>query len=285
MLKLIYHSVACQLLGVKPTVSLAAVKAIEEAEQKAKLKLPASIREWYSLKASDVMSHSLTRDHVLKAFRKTANQAKKGPYQLLITLDEEHDGGYAITMKPGDDDPEVVCVYESVSHGQEIWGDFEQGGVFSQFILGEAYKSSTEGLPKLTVLHGRYRPPITIQEKVKAGPPHIDFVLENGFEHVWRHRETDHGGGEYCFVNGFVGPRGRVCISTLADPWKKFSGAMWELAAKKEEDLFALYELLWPMHGFTVIVQARPMPLQTSEARSQKMKTRFLKRFPTAKVE
>ena len=123
-----FHSSTFRLLGVEPSTSDAAVRDIEDAGRRVGLRLPESLREWYSNEgAIEILARYSNQDWPIspRDFAVTEWQGDK-----LLPFKNENQGVcvWAVVLDGSDDPPVYVDVD---SHGTQ-WN--EQAPTFSAYI-------------------------------------------------------------------------------------------------------------------------------------------------------
>jgi hypothetical protein len=159
-MKLKYHGLVCEFLGVTPTLDSKAVQAIEKAEAKAGRRLPASIREFYSIRDLFERMHlgaiSWVRalPDVLKWFVQEAVKPKSKLRMALVSFEMDPDLATTVSFMRAADPKTCGEI-----HGEPI--------PFSELIRETAWYNACEN----SVQAGTVGP-------VEVGPPHRDFVAE-----------------------------------------------------------------------------------------------------------
>src|SRR5262245_45312296 len=114
-----YHTWTFRLLGREPRVSADAVRTIEQWEAQPGIKLPASVREWYSLEGiEEVLAAVWPENRVIPLARflaafagGTPKRKRKGPPFVLLFGKRPASGGCSIYLdRDGTDDPQVSGV-------------------------------------------------------------------------------------------------------------------------------------------------------------------------------
>lgn len=105
-----FHSATFELLGTRPRTTTAALGEIESAEQRLGVRLPPSVREWYSLESAlSVLSEHSNDDPLIpvRDFALTDSTAGR-----LIPIRWENQGvcTWAILLDGSDDPPVLVDV-------------------------------------------------------------------------------------------------------------------------------------------------------------------------------
>jgi hypothetical protein len=265
-----YHSLMLRLLGLEPRVSAEAVRAIEECEARCGRRLPAAVREWYSLEG--VVAALAQREgacgpalltEFLSAFADPGTDpSPRGGRRLPFYGPWRVNTGYqADVTLDGSDDPLVS-------------GGTADDQRFSPYVLDLAWWKTTYDCPHL-VVHGREAK----DHAAEFGPPQYDFFAER-FEELPRAVGSSFGqrsGPEALRAFLFFRPGQRVEVWVKGDPADAVRPASYTLAADTEDGLLDLYGFARPCHG--VLVRLNPT---TSPAGS--FTARFLARFPDAEV-
>jgi hypothetical protein len=252
-----YHARAWRLLGREPALSADAVRAIEECEARCGVRLPAAVREWYSLVgAVEVLAEHeaacgpASLDELLTAFAAAARGGRRAtpPARFVFYGPWRQNTGYEAELDlTGPDDPPVFVHPDTPVEP------------FSGHVLGLAWWKRTFDCSHLFV-------------RAEFGPPDLDYLAEH-FEELPRLVAPD---GSHTLR--FFGWRGRVEVVSQGDPSSAVCAASFTLAADDEERLLDVYGFVGACHGRPVhLVAIGPTP-------DAALKARFRTRFPTAEV-
>lgn len=241
-----YHAQTLRLLGITPKVSAKAVKAIEACEAKCGVKLPAAVREWYSLEGvresladPDGACGPTSVEQVLAQFERAVSPPRREPHHWIELFGpwEVNTGYQAGLQLDGSEDPPVLEDNADVPRR------------FIGFIMSTAWWRVTAAGQPTNAYHG-WTGILGV-----CGPPHLDFMLEN-FELLPVEIEPEFQ------VRNFRGRAardpfelrrfrffrdgGRVEIETKGDPSLQLCPARYMLAADTEPALDALDAFVWP---------------------------------------
>ena len=236
-----YHQAVMDLLSWEPYISAEAVAALAAAEERCGFKLPAAVREWYSIGdvrrvTSDIDSLDWFLTHLQPPGSNWGAHAV-GP-NLCIGGDGG-DGSY-ILLLTGEDDPPIL------EQNEPAYGDFDLHPIadhFSLFVMLYAHYWST------WLLHW---------SNVATGPMQLDYLREH-----FREGPSNRPDGArplYTFYNAgmllIVEPGGDASVREFA--------ANWSLRAETEESFSAALQRLWLIPG---IAQETPQRLRPSVQR------------------
>jgi hypothetical protein len=250
-----YHDWTFRLLGREPRVSANAVRAIATWEVEQRIKLPGSVREWYSLDGMEDFLAMVCPEYrvvplpqFLTSFARAARHTQNGPPQIMV-----FSPGVYLVLE-GLDDPIITPVVRPLS---KALADF-------------AWERVLAGQPNLVV------GTVFDRRMAEFGPPHLDFLLEAlpQARCSWGHPSHIR----------FFRPGGWVQAWPQGDPLGAPCPAWYELWAETEEQLLRLYALLWPCHGAPVALWPRGLRYRCDAATSADFEARFRARFPGVEV-
>jgi hypothetical protein len=231
-----YHAWTFRLLGREPRVSADAVRTIENWDAQHGLKLPAAVREWYSLEGIEDILAAVCPGHrviplaqFLASFARVARHKQNGPPQPLVFSPWPASAAPAVYLVlEGMDDPLITPVP----------GDWRAARPLSKVLADLAWGKVTAGRPSLVAGS------IIDSRTAEFGPPQFDFLLETfpQMKRSWSHPPSIR----------FFGPGTWVQVHPQGDPSDGPCPAFYNLWADMEEQLLDLYDLVWPCHGTPV---------------------------------
>jgi hypothetical protein len=242
-----YHATAMRVLEATPVLSPAALRTIERCGARCGARLPASVREWYSLEGAesllsipDVGGCLEPLDRLLKRFaRLRTDPDGSSPTRTLIYSADSSGFTEELTFD-GTDDPPV----------DDGGTPPRNRGPFSAFVLDMAWGVRTwpERLRAYLPDFGGV-----------LGPPHLDFLIEN-FDELprdkWRGRRNPfRPSAEEVDLFGyrFFGRGCRIRVVADGDATHAERAASWSVHAESESELFAALRFLWPCHGRPIV--------------------------------
>ena len=169
-----YHQKTFNLLRKKPVISSEAVNLVNQYENKFGIKLPAAVREWYSLDgAVDILEKicSIIPISINISEQKFSNWYDSGPYDfisnglLLIAREVQGVANWAIKLD-GTDDPPVLIEVDTAPN--MIWNTYIEH--FSDFIYVTVWDSFYDLSPRELTL--------SAQDK-KISNRDLDFLKHN----------------------------------------------------------------------------------------------------------
>jgi hypothetical protein len=243
-IELKYHTPVFRVLGREPVVSPEAVRAIEECEATCRTRLPAAVREWYSLEGVEQLlaEHSgacgpTSLAYLLEQFvRARARPRVQKPACITIfTAWRANTGWEADLVLTGEDDPPVDA-------------DAEPSQIpSSHYILNMAWWRQTFN-DQPSAIHGHDRK----ADPAVCGPEQLAFLRER-FEELPRDRIAWFNLPPRTLVPGqraqtfrFIKPGWYVEVNTDGDPSTGLRPAVYCLTADTKEELQCLDEMLRP---------------------------------------
>jgi hypothetical protein len=257
-IQLQYHAQTLDLLGRQPEFSHEAIAAINKCEVKCKRKLPAAVREWYSLVGVEGALDDGRKDNVAEPLNGLLGhfKTKRSAPFMFYGASSANTGYFAEVLLDGADDPAVT---------EDQWGE---NLAFSQYVQRLAWDKVTLEVPFTQTSE---RDSIFVAD---VGPPHLDFLRENFHElapQVFSYSQT-------YWTFRFYRPTQRVEVESKGDPSSVERQAAYRLAADSLDGLLALYELVWPVHGAMMRVSLIPgMDFKD-------VKRAFKRRFPHSRI-
>lgn len=123
-----FHSPTFELLGTRPRISAAAVGELEKTERRLKMRLPASVREWYSYE--DALSILASHSNADPPIPVAEFAGVESPVGRLIPIRWENQGvcTWAILLDGSDDPP----VWVDVDSEGNVWQRLAQN--FSTYV-------------------------------------------------------------------------------------------------------------------------------------------------------
>ncbi len=254
-----YHATALRVLEAAALLSRSALRKIERSEAKCGARLPASVREWYSLEnAEKLLTHHegdcgpVPLDRVLKLFAKLQTARRNLSPRRLPIYGCTSSGYGANLFLDGSDDPPVI-------------GDAMRDFPYSEFVLEMAWDCGTDEM----------RPYVFLPDSGGVlGPPQLDFLIEN-FNELPRGIRLDTlrnpfrpslGKADFYFFR-FYGHSCRIRIRAEGDPAIAERPASWDLHADSEEQLFTALRFLWPCWGEGIQFYSGSQPDEQMAAR------------------
>jgi hypothetical protein len=237
--KLVYHQATFDLLGEEPVVSSTALKDIEAWEQRYRTKLPAAVREWYSLEAGTQLCR-VGQGNSMSLQGRFGDSAKAypttgPPKRLSIYFGSPYSGDLVLD---GPEDPPIT----HYSTQKIVWESF------SQFVLECLWgRLTSQGV--LTVLFTQAEP--------SFGPAPLDFLTEH-FQEVPR-KGSLHGGCKFRFYRSEV----RVAVTAVGDPTCSECRAAWKVAATSEAALLGVLREVRPFLSPRATCSTNGAPVET----------------------
>jgi hypothetical protein len=255
-----YHAQTLRLLRAEAVASPAAVRAIERWEAKHGVRLPAAVREWYSLpdpvgllagdggflplaEVLDNFTHAVrTPDRAAAFYCWEGNRET----EMRVPLD-------------GGDDPTAFPLHEKYADPEP----------FTSYVAFHAWGAMTGGTGWTRIFFGDTP---AEQSPILVGPPHLDWLLEH-FELLPQRPGRIRDWQEFCFF----GPLGRVEFTTAGDPRTGERPAFGTHTADTADAAGALVVAVWPFHPgpFSLI------PLDDPKAR-RRIRDRIRRKVPGA---
>jgi hypothetical protein len=273
-IQLKYHQATLDFVGRKPAFSRPAVARIDDAEKKAKLRLPPAVREWYSLTGCDklidphmspwlglVSLRNLLKD--LESARDSTVALSPGDVAPTLQIGYVDGTNYRFWIDlDGSDDPRVVEVDRDMIIAAER---------FSEFVFGLLWEPNYD-LPDDSLA----------AEKHRFGPPPLDFMKEHYKEGLPHYSRCEGQGiydwGEEIPIPGytyrnypFYNSDGMVTIRCSGDPTARELPALWSFRADSVE---ALVKLVAPVWGFGGLNKALRATSEMGKAALKKLKGR-----------
>jgi hypothetical protein len=253
--KLVYHQATFDLLDEEPVISPSALKQIEQGEQACGAKLPASVREWYSLEgAEEKLSVRLCDSwpqplkRVLKEFKTLHSPAQRRTLPHLRIV-----WGYAEAdlILDGSEDPPM----------HEVGKERRR---FSEVVrtLALEHVADTRAFSVLLA-----------KEAGCFGPVQLDFLRERlreaPDERPWRRPHPRTGEPFLCwryrFYNRFVSVR----VIASQDAACRECRSSWAISADSAPELEERLRELWPLVGDPLQFSMAPCPDMGEEAITQ----------------
>jgi hypothetical protein len=267
-----YHAQALRLLGREPERSAKAVLAVRACEEVCGIRLPAAVREWYTLKgavemlaAQDGACGPNSLEGLLDAFVTVASTPKgRPPPRIQFYGPWRTNTGYdADLVLNGSDDPPIIDSEPTKK-------------LFSKYVLDMAWwKTTMDGAPGIHIAGQDWW-----DFAARCGPTHLTFFTDQ-FEELPREAHpylTWAAGRPDLLGFRFFREGWRVAVATKGDPLAGDQPAAYDLHADTEEELFRLYKFVRLCHGVPLhLPPSKPTP-------NEDMKVRFLTRFPSAEV-
>jgi hypothetical protein len=250
-IQLKYHQATLDFVGRKPALSRAAVKLIDAAEQKASLRLPPAVREWYSLTGCDTLPPMSIALAPLQNLLKSLQSARDslgyldGTNDLQIGRLEGTNYSFWLALG-GPDDPPVI----EFEHFDDIIIAAEH---FTEFVFGFAWELNSD-LPDDALA----------AEEHPFGPPPLDFMKEHYKEGLVHYSRSEGDGTEwegdipgYTYRNyPFYNSDGMVTIRCSGDPTARELPALWSFRAQSAEALVRLVAPVWRFGGLSKALRA-----------------------------
>jgi hypothetical protein len=158
-----YHQKSIELLGVTPRISQSQVTLFDSFEEKYRVEIPASLREWYSIENSINLSEKILRTHTSIELKNTPGIQAKCGYLIndsdpfLIAIENQAVWFMAVKPDEGDNPP----VYMRYNEPDESW--VLHANSFSDWINALSWDYTV--LSKLSLL--------TLDEYVVSATPEI----------------------------------------------------------------------------------------------------------------
>jgi hypothetical protein len=116
--KLKYHHATFDLIGEKPVFSDRNIALLEELEAKRNIKLPASVKEWYSLKKAEEILRQYSNDDHIRSVVEFGNseQYLLGEFDLLsegllvLMVENQSTCTWAVKLDNSDDPPVLLTL-------------------------------------------------------------------------------------------------------------------------------------------------------------------------------
>jgi uncharacterized protein (TIGR02996 family) len=257
-----YHRKTFALLNEKPVRSKENVRLIEKWEKRRGIRLPASVREWYSLEAADGklnVEHEHFYSGILQQVLQRAPERchnYAGEVQRGFPVGGWDGGAVCYVPLDGDQDPEIdagfeyqpntfsslafVRVWSNLTRSSEwdlalTWGGWQEsrGSADAKFPLLQA-DDSAFGRRELKQLSTQF------SEGVHQL---VNGHWQDGLHPVSRARLRLFGP---CSVLRYFSPTVRVQVICKGNPAKRSAEAHWHISADSAEDLVeAVAQYLW----------------------------------------
>jgi hypothetical protein len=256
-MKLEYHALTLRLLGRQPEKSPEALEAMERCEAACGRKLPAAVREWYSMVDAETLLETDYGEGVLLPLAKVlagfarVNGNDSAPELLVYEWADPFAPGMRVLRVvvglDASDDPLVRYVYVDFTVPPM------QRATFTEFVLGQAWQKRAFSESYFRMYVGPTGRNVWKTESgpigsACVGPPYLDYLLER-FEEL--PQEGMPPGQRERFFR-FFSPAGRVSLATDGDPRSAVCAAYWNLTADTEEAAVDLYVGLELCHGVPV---------------------------------
>lgn len=261
-----FHTLAFELLGRPVVVSAEAVSAIEKCEKSCGRKLPAAVKEWYSIAgANDALTQRNQAGGAQKLADFLSDFSKPDTKRVRFFGPWNEDTEYgAMVLLDGNSDPEVEVNPPDTPQS------------FSQFVLNTLWWQLT--LEQLHIkIYGPNYFPCTIArsqlEHFSQKFKELPRVIEKDFKF------SDPQSTPFDFHTlRFYRPGQRVEIQCKGDPSSALVPAAFVLTADSEEQLFQLYAESTPCHGTRAEIGPADRPDHAE------IQTRFHSMFPPGKL-
>jgi hypothetical protein len=262
-LKLKYHQATFDMLGEQPIVSDAAVAMILKWENRTKRKLPAAIKEWYSLEGAEAkftVPGAGFAPVSLQSLLKTAEQSKDrtgGMQNVPVGCSEGDYETVDVALLDGQADPWIVnCGAATTDQGR-----------FSAFTFRWMWNVRMDGHPAQEDPGGKIE-----TDKDTCAPGNVDFLLERfqtGLQEIFQARGIPNPFRPVQSIDVytrkdrvlplegapsplperhdyyFFRPGMRIFLSCNGDPATGTRPARWALDADSPEQLEELTRLVW----------------------------------------
>jgi hypothetical protein len=250
-----YHRKAFSLLNEEPVLSKAYARMIKKWERRRGIRLPTSLREWYSLEGAEerlrVDSESffpLSLQSALKGMRKVAST----PPTMSFPFGSWDPGADCYARCDGSEDPLVDDSYESSGHTfsafvfRRLWSRLTHSNEF-----GWEYYPDVDGaeFPRL-----RAKEPAFGKREIAYLAKHFSEAFHRTVDAQWR-VGINPATGEPMRIQAppsvlrFFSPSVRIEIQCRGNPLKRRLEADWDISANSTEDLVeAVAQHLWG-HG------------------------------------
>src|SRR5215510_14345455 len=129
-----YHQKSLEFLGVTPKISQSQVMLVNSFEDLHKVKIPASLREWYSLENSDELFENILQSHTGIRLTDSLDVQKdcglliNGSDPFILVIENQAVWSMAVKFNEGEDPP----VYMRYNEPNEAWKLY--ANLFSDWI-------------------------------------------------------------------------------------------------------------------------------------------------------
>jgi hypothetical protein len=270
--KLKYHQATFLLLDEKPIISARAVKEIDRWEKRSGLKLPAALKEWYSLEGAEEWLQRIQKRFVAVPLRSLFKGLENpwgppgGP--LLLRIGQLDFVAY-FTRIVRSADPPVLMVWDSMDIDQDRFSIFVFRAIWGG-LNGADFIKNEEG--------GNLSSP-----KDTCGPMEFDFLQEHyylGLHEVFEHhqgvnpftkklidvyrlrkkrgkRSSEETSGPDRHDYHFFLPGKRIMVRCFGDPTTGERPASWTIGADSSEKLRDVTQHIWLCGQLSRTLKAR----------------------------
>jgi hypothetical protein len=254
-IQLKYHQATLDFVGRKPAFSRPSVARIDAAEKKVGLRLPAAVREWYSLTRCDTIISPpywielMPLRNLPKSLQAVRDSTVIGPTgdklnDLQVGYVDGTNYRFWLSIGESDDPPVIETDRDIIMAAQR----------FSEFIFGLAWERNPD-LPDDALA----------AEKHRFGPPPLDFMKEH-YKEGLVHYSRSEGHGTYDWTEDipgytyrnypFYNSDGMVTIRCSGDPTAREVPALWSFCAESVEALVSLVAPVWRFGGLNKALRA-----------------------------
>jgi hypothetical protein len=221
-MSLVHHQRTIEFMGITPEIDTSAVQAFDNLEKRLSRRLPASLKEWYSLK--NALDNILGNQDKVFSIHQLADDPLKilADHKLFLIDENQNVCGWALDLN-GTDDPPVLISDEDFDR----WHDFTD--TFSDFVFIRAwdYQWSDGYYLQAKQVDANFAPDLVNH----LGNHYTELPISHGG--FWRYIPS---AKVYRFMRG----QKRVLLTLQGD------GVTWELRTNEYDDLVSLVKAVRP---------------------------------------
>lgn len=179
-MKLKYHQKTFALLGLEPKKSAVAVKQLAARERRLKTRIPAAIKEWYSLAGAVKLLYEHSNQD-----EPTPLKGLGSPYEVshgVLKIQTENQGVAEWYVRlDGSDDPTVLVESEFHHEPDETWDDADDEDYLSRAIFKEQSPSFSEYVYQRVLQFGGKRGVREIAQSLKRAGAYVAFNAQGSY--------------------------------------------------------------------------------------------------------
>lgn len=189
-MKLKYHQKTFALLGREPKKSAVAVKQIAVIERRLKIRLPAAVKEWYSLAGAVKLLYEHSNQD-----EPTPLEELGSPYEVshgVLKIQTENQGVAEWYVRlDGSEDPPVLVESEFHHEPDETWDDADDGDYLSRAIFKVQSPSFSEYVYQCVLQFEGNRGVREIAQGLQRLGAHVAFDARGSIIDVMLSEDTD----------------------------------------------------------------------------------------------